>query len=110
MVTWSPQQKAPSGQPYRLIGYINEQQILERVETWVEHPVLGDLHVETFFRDYADFGGVHYVAWVIPPVGAGAIEILDLGDAELIEAKLSSARAILQRYGFSLPEASGTQK
>jgi glyoxylase-like metal-dependent hydrolase (beta-lactamase superfamily II) len=55
-VTWSPTQKAPSGQPYRLVGYINEQQILERVETWIEHPVLGDLHVETFFRDYANFG------------------------------------------------------
>jgi len=57
VVTWSPSQKAPSGQPYRVIGYINPQQIVERVETWVEHPVLGDLHVETFFNDYADFGG-----------------------------------------------------
>jgi glyoxylase-like metal-dependent hydrolase (beta-lactamase superfamily II) len=57
VVTWSPSQKAPSGQPYRLIGYINPQQILERVETWIEHPVVGDMHVETFFRDYADFGG-----------------------------------------------------
>lgn len=57
VVTWSPPQKAPSGQPYRVIGYINPQQIVERVETWVEHPVLGDLHVETFFNDYADFGG-----------------------------------------------------
>jgi glyoxylase-like metal-dependent hydrolase (beta-lactamase superfamily II) len=57
VVTWSPAQKAPSGQPYRVIGYINPQQIVERVETWVEHPLLGDLHVETFFTDYADFGG-----------------------------------------------------
>ncbi len=57
VVTWSPAQKAPSGEPYKLMGYINPQQILERVETWVEHPVLGDLHVETFFRDYANFGG-----------------------------------------------------
>jgi glyoxylase-like metal-dependent hydrolase (beta-lactamase superfamily II) len=57
VVTWSPAQKAPSGQSYRVIGYINPQQIVERVETWVEHPVLGDLHVETFFTDYADFGG-----------------------------------------------------
>jgi glyoxylase-like metal-dependent hydrolase (beta-lactamase superfamily II) len=56
VVTWSPAQKAPSGQPYRVIGYINPQQIVERVETWVEHPLLGDLHVETFFKDYADFG------------------------------------------------------
>jgi glyoxylase-like metal-dependent hydrolase (beta-lactamase superfamily II) len=57
IVTWSPAQKAPSGQPYRVIGYLNPQQIVERVETWVEHPVLGDLHVETFFTDYANFGG-----------------------------------------------------
>ena len=26
-------------QPYRLNGYINDQNMVERVETWVEHPV-----------------------------------------------------------------------
>jgi glyoxylase-like metal-dependent hydrolase (beta-lactamase superfamily II) len=57
VVTWSPPQKAPSGQPYRVIGYINPQQFIDRVETWVEHPLFGDMHVETFFTDYADFGG-----------------------------------------------------
>ncbi len=57
VVTWSPAQKAPSGQPYRVIGYINSQQFIERVETWIEHPVFGDMHVETFYSDYADFGG-----------------------------------------------------
>ena len=57
-MTWSPPQKAPSGQPYRLIGYINEQNMVERVETWVEHPVLGDLHVDTTYSDYQDFGGL----------------------------------------------------
>ena len=56
VVTWSPAQKAPSGQPYRVIGYINPQQFIERVETWVEHPLFGDMHVETFYSDYADFG------------------------------------------------------
>jgi glyoxylase-like metal-dependent hydrolase (beta-lactamase superfamily II) len=56
VVTWSPPQKAPSGQPYRVIGYINPQQFIERVETWIEHPVFGDMHVETFYSDYANFG------------------------------------------------------
>jgi hypothetical protein len=28
------------------------------VETWVEHPVLGDLHVELFYKDYRDLGGL----------------------------------------------------
>jgi hypothetical protein len=32
--------------------------MIERVETWVEHPVLGDLHVDTSYSNYQDFGGV----------------------------------------------------
>jgi glyoxylase-like metal-dependent hydrolase (beta-lactamase superfamily II) len=58
VVTWVPPQKAPSGQPYRVVGYINADNLVERVETWLEHPIFGDMHVETFFRDYRDFGGL----------------------------------------------------
>jgi glyoxylase-like metal-dependent hydrolase (beta-lactamase superfamily II) len=58
VVTWSPSQKAPSGQPYRVNGYINSQNLVERVETWVEHPILGDLHVEVSYSGYQDFGGL----------------------------------------------------
>jgi glyoxylase-like metal-dependent hydrolase (beta-lactamase superfamily II) len=58
VVSWSPAQKSPSGQPYRLNGYINDQNMVERVETWVDHPVLGDLHVDTTYSDYKDFGGL----------------------------------------------------
>ena len=35
VVTWSPAAKAPSGQPYRVVGYINPQNMVDRVETWV---------------------------------------------------------------------------
>jgi glyoxylase-like metal-dependent hydrolase (beta-lactamase superfamily II) len=58
VVTWSPAQKAPSGAPYRLIGYLDEQNLLDRVETWVEHPIFGDMHVEFFYTNYLDFSGV----------------------------------------------------
>jgi glyoxylase-like metal-dependent hydrolase (beta-lactamase superfamily II) len=58
VVSWSPAQKSPSGQPYRLNGYIDEQNLVERVETWVEHPVVGDLHVETTYSGYQDFNGL----------------------------------------------------
>jgi len=58
VVSWAPAQKAPSGQAYRLVGYINDQNVVDRVETWVEHPVVGDLHVETWYNDYKDFSGV----------------------------------------------------
>ena len=58
VVSWMPPQKAPSGQAYRVNGYINDQNMVERVETWVEHPILGDLHVETSYSNYQDFGGL----------------------------------------------------
>ena len=55
---WSPAQKSPGGKPYTLTGYINDQNLVERVETWVEHPVMGDLSVDTSYENYQDFGGV----------------------------------------------------
>lgn len=58
VVTWSPVQKAPSGQPYRVTGYINAENMIDRVETWVEHPVLGDMHVEFIYTKYQDFDGL----------------------------------------------------
>jgi glyoxylase-like metal-dependent hydrolase (beta-lactamase superfamily II) len=39
-------------------GYLNEQHLVERVETWVEHTVMGDLHVEATYSGYKDFDGV----------------------------------------------------
>ena len=43
VVTWSPSIKAPSGIAYTVNGYINDQNMIDRVETWVEHDMLGDM-------------------------------------------------------------------
>jgi glyoxylase-like metal-dependent hydrolase (beta-lactamase superfamily II) len=58
IVSWMTPQKAPSGISYTVTGYINDQNMVERVETWVEHPILGDMSVESTYTDYRDFGGV----------------------------------------------------
>jgi glyoxylase-like metal-dependent hydrolase (beta-lactamase superfamily II) len=58
VVTWTPVQKAPSGHAYQVVGYINSQNMVDRVETWVEHPIFGDMHVETMYSNYQDFGGL----------------------------------------------------
>jgi glyoxylase-like metal-dependent hydrolase (beta-lactamase superfamily II) len=58
LVSWTPAQKAPSGQAYRVSGHINDQNLVERVETWVEHAVMGDLHVEATYSNYKDFSGI----------------------------------------------------
>jgi glyoxylase-like metal-dependent hydrolase (beta-lactamase superfamily II) len=57
-LTWSPPQKAPSGAPYQLIGYIGPENLVDRVETWIEHPIFGDMRVEIAYQNYRDFGGV----------------------------------------------------
>ena len=58
VLQWSPAQKSPSGKPYTLVGYVNDQNLIDRVETWIEHPVMGDLHVEATYGNYQDFGGL----------------------------------------------------
>jgi glyoxylase-like metal-dependent hydrolase (beta-lactamase superfamily II) len=58
VVTWSPRIKSPSGQPYRVNGYINAMNLVERTETWVEHPVFGDMRIENFFTKYQSINGL----------------------------------------------------
>lgn len=42
----------------RLEGILDEQHLLQRIETWLAHPVLGDTMVEAVFLDYKDVGGL----------------------------------------------------
>jgi glyoxylase-like metal-dependent hydrolase (beta-lactamase superfamily II) len=58
VVSWTAPQKAPSGAPYTVTGYIDDKHLVDRVETWAEHPILGDLHIEASYSDYKDAGGL----------------------------------------------------
>lgn len=58
VLTWSPAQKAPSGLPYKVSGYIDADNLVEHTETWIDHPIIGDLHQEFFYKNYQSFGGV----------------------------------------------------
>ena len=58
VVSWTTPQKAPSGKSYTVTGYIDDKNMVERVETWVDHAVLGDLQVESMYTGYRDFGGL----------------------------------------------------
>ena len=58
VVSYSTPQRSPSGQAYSVTGYINPQNEIERVETRLEHPILGDLSVENVYSDYKAFGAL----------------------------------------------------
>jgi glyoxylase-like metal-dependent hydrolase (beta-lactamase superfamily II) len=69
VVTWSPAVKSPGGQPYRVVGFVNAQNLVERVQTWVENPVFGDMLVETEYTHYRDHNGLKYPAQIVQKRG-----------------------------------------
>ncbi len=44
---------------YRVNGTINPEGLLERVQTWVPNPVVGDMYYENVYTNYREIGGVH---------------------------------------------------
>jgi glyoxylase-like metal-dependent hydrolase (beta-lactamase superfamily II) len=57
-------------------GYISDQNMVERVETWIDNPVLGDMQFEAVYSDYRDFGGVKFPMHIVQR--QGGFPILDL--------------------------------
>ena len=45
---------------YRVNGHITDQNLVERVQTWVANPVFGDLVYEHRYTDYRDYSGVKF--------------------------------------------------
>jgi glyoxylase-like metal-dependent hydrolase (beta-lactamase superfamily II) len=58
VLTWSPAVKAPSGKSYVVNGYVNDQNVVERVETWLGENIMGDMHIVAMYIGWKDFGGV----------------------------------------------------
>jgi glyoxylase-like metal-dependent hydrolase (beta-lactamase superfamily II) len=57
VLTWSPTVKAPSGASYVVNGYVNSDNLVERVETWVGENLMGDMHIVANYEDYRAFDG-----------------------------------------------------
>jgi glyoxylase-like metal-dependent hydrolase (beta-lactamase superfamily II) len=58
VLTWSPTVKAASGKNYVIDGYIDEQNMVDRVETWLGENIMGDMHILAVYSGWKDFGGV----------------------------------------------------
>lgn len=54
---------------YTVNGYINAQNLVEKIDTWTPNPILGDLLIETTFADYRDFGGVQFPMRIVQRQG-----------------------------------------
>jgi glyoxylase-like metal-dependent hydrolase (beta-lactamase superfamily II) len=50
-------------------GTLNDQNLVERIERWFGHEVLGDTTIEATFGDYRDFGGVKFPTRILQRQG-----------------------------------------
>jgi glyoxylase-like metal-dependent hydrolase (beta-lactamase superfamily II) len=67
---------------YKVAGYINDQNLVERVQTWIDNNVLGDMLVEAAYSDYKDFGGVKFPALIVEKHGGFPVLILAVSDVK----------------------------
>ena len=65
----------------KIKGYINAQNLVERVETWADNPVLGDMLIEAVYAGYKDFGGVKFPVRIVQK--QGGYPVLDIAITEV---------------------------
>jgi glyoxylase-like metal-dependent hydrolase (beta-lactamase superfamily II) len=72
---------AMAGKKY--VGTINAENHVEKVQAWLDTPVLGDTLVETTFSDYRDFGGVMFPGHIVRVQGGHPVLDVTVSDVKL---------------------------
>src|SRR5262245_60110352 len=75
VLTFTGQNKA------KVNGYVNDQNLVEKVETWIDNAYLGDMLFEAVYSDYRDFGGAKFPMKIVQR--QGGYPIFDLNVAEV---------------------------
>ncbi len=63
-------------------GYINEQNLVERVETWIDNAFLGDTLFEAIYSDYKAAGGAQFPTHIVQKQGGYPTFDLRLTDVQ----------------------------
>ncbi|MEO8257834.1 MAG: MBL fold metallo-hydrolase [Acidobacteriota bacterium] len=63
-------------------GYINDQHLVEKVETWLDNAMLGDMLFDARYSEYKDFGGVKFPMKIVQTQGGYPIFDLTVYDVK----------------------------
>jgi glyoxylase-like metal-dependent hydrolase (beta-lactamase superfamily II) len=63
-------------------GYVNDRNMVERVETWIDNAFLGDMLFEAVYSDYKDVGGAEFPMHIVQKQGGYPIFDLNLTDVK----------------------------
>jgi len=67
---------------YTLNGYVNEQGEIEKVQTWVDNAVLGDVLIEVNYSEYKDFNGLKFPTRILQKDGGYPVYDLTITDVK----------------------------
>jgi glyoxylase-like metal-dependent hydrolase (beta-lactamase superfamily II) len=67
----------------KVSGYINDRNEVERVETWIDTPVLGDTHLESTYSDYKEVSGARFPTHIVQRQGNYPVLDLQVTDIEV---------------------------
>ena len=82
VLTWSPTVKAPSGKAYVINGYLNDNNIVDRVETWLGENIMGDMHIVVTYTGWKDFGGAMAPSKIVQTRGGWPFFEVDVAAAK----------------------------
>ncbi len=90
VLTWSPAVKAPSGKNYVINGYVNEKNLVDRVETWLGDNIMGDMHILATYSGWKDFGGAMAPAKIVQTRGGWPFFEVDVTAAKANPADVAT--------------------
>jgi glyoxylase-like metal-dependent hydrolase (beta-lactamase superfamily II) len=90
VLSWSPTVKAASGKRYTINGYVNDQNLIERVETWLGENIMGDMHIVATYSGWKDFGGTMAPAKIVQTRGGWPFFEVDVASAKANPTDLDS--------------------
>ena len=74
---------------FRARATVNGQNLVEKVESWVDNPVLGDMAVVTSYSDYKDHGGVKHPGRIVQTMGGFPVLELNVADVKVNAASVA---------------------
>jgi len=68
---------------FRARATVNGQNLVEKVESWIDNPVLGDMAVVTTYSEYRDHGGVKFPARITQSMGGYPVLELNVREVKI---------------------------
>jgi glyoxylase-like metal-dependent hydrolase (beta-lactamase superfamily II) len=90
----------------KYVGTINAQNQVEKIQTWINNPVLGDALVETTFSEYRDFNGTQFPSHIARR--QGGYPVLDVTVSSVAKNRPVDLPVPEQARGASAPPVTVT--